>query len=84
VAPGHTDALEVSAELGRLSEAVAVPRGAQPAVVDAVAASNPGLLLGSDHLADTTPYAPLAWAGLALVVVRIGRSGDCRWWLAGA
>ena len=24
-----------------------------------------------------------AWAGLALVVVRIGRTGDCRWWLAG-
>jgi hypothetical protein len=40
-------------------------------------------LLGSDHLANTTPYALLAWAGLALVVVRIGRTGDCRWWLAG-
>src|SRR5580658_9727064 len=40
-------------------------------------------LLASDHLANTTPYALLAWAGLALVVVRIGRTGDCRWWLAG-
>jgi Dolichyl-phosphate-mannose-protein mannosyltransferase len=40
-------------------------------------------LLGSDHLANTTPYALLGWAGLALVVVRIGRTGDCRWWLAG-
>src|SRR5580658_5130423 len=40
-------------------------------------------LLSSDHLANTTPYALLAWAGLALVVVRIGRTGDCRWWLAG-
>jgi hypothetical protein len=39
-------------------------------------------LLSSDHLANTTPYALLAWAGLALVVVRIGRTGDCRWWLA--
>jgi len=40
-------------------------------------------LLGSDHVANTTPYALLAWAGLALVVARIGRTGDCRWWLAG-
>jgi hypothetical protein len=41
------------------------------------------VLLGSDHLANTTPYALLAWAGLALVVARIGRTGDCRWWVAG-
>jgi hypothetical protein len=41
------------------------------------------VLWSSDHLANTTPYALLAWAGLALVVVRIGRTGDCRWWLAG-
>ena len=41
------------------------------------------MLLSTDHLANTTPYALLAWAGLALVVVRIGRTGDCRWWLAG-
>ena len=41
------------------------------------------LLLATDHIANTTPYALLAWAGLALVVVRIGRTGDCRWWLAG-
>jgi hypothetical protein len=40
-------------------------------------------LLSSDHLANTTPYALLAWAGLALVVVRIGRTGDCRLWVAG-
>ena len=32
---------------------------------------------------NTTSYALLAWAGLALVVARIGRTGDCRWWLAG-
>jgi hypothetical protein len=40
-------------------------------------------LLSSDRLANTTPYALLGWAGLALVVVRIGRTGECRWWLAG-
>src|SRR6266545_1285707 len=25
----------------------------------------------------------LAWAALALIAARIGRTGDCRWWLAG-
>jgi hypothetical protein len=35
------------------------------------------------HFANTTAYALLAWAGAALVVARIGRTGDCRWWLAG-
>jgi hypothetical protein len=41
------------------------------------------MLLSDDHLANTTPYELLAWAGLALIVVRIGRTGDCRWWPAG-
>jgi Dolichyl-phosphate-mannose-protein mannosyltransferase len=41
------------------------------------------MLLGAARVANTTPYELLAWAGLALVVVRIGRTGDCRWWLAG-
>jgi hypothetical protein len=40
-------------------------------------------LLGADHWANTTPYAILAWAGMALIVARVGRTGDCRWWLAG-
>jgi 4-amino-4-deoxy-L-arabinose transferase-like glycosyltransferase len=39
-------------------------------------------LLAIGHLANTTPYDVLAWAGLALVVARIGRTGDGRWWLA--
>jgi dolichyl-phosphate-mannose-protein mannosyltransferase len=41
------------------------------------------VLLGAGHVANTTGYELLAWAGLALVVVRIGRTGECRWWLAG-
>jgi hypothetical protein len=41
------------------------------------------MLLGSARVANTTAYELLAWAGLALVVARIGRTGDCRWWLAG-
>jgi hypothetical protein len=42
------------------------------------------VLLGAAHVANTTDYELLAWAALALVVARIGRTGDCRWWLAGA
>lgn len=33
-------------------------------------------------MVNTTAYNVLAWAALALVVARIGRTGDCRWWLA--
>jgi Dolichyl-phosphate-mannose-protein mannosyltransferase len=47
-------------------------------------ATMPGLL-GSGHIANTTAYDILAWALLALVVVRVGRTGDVRWWVpAGA
>jgi hypothetical protein len=35
------------------------------------------------HVANTTPYVLLAWAALALVVARIGRTGNCRWWVVG-
>jgi 4-amino-4-deoxy-L-arabinose transferase-like glycosyltransferase len=38
-------------------------------------------LLALGHLAGTTPFDMLAWTALALVVIRIGRTGDCRWWL---
>jgi hypothetical protein len=41
-------------------------------------------LWAAAHVANTTPYAVLALAALALVVARIGRTGDPRWWpLAG-
>src|SRR5260370_704988 len=40
-------------------------------------------LLAIDHLAGPTAFDLLAWAGLALVVARIGRTGEVRWWLAG-
>ena len=40
-------------------------------------------LLAADHLLGPTAFDILAWAGLALIVARIGRTGDCRWWLAG-
>jgi hypothetical protein len=41
------------------------------------------VLLGAAHVANTTAYELLAWAGLTLVVARIGRTGDCRWWRTG-
>src|SRR5580704_7673093 len=39
-------------------------------------------LLAVDHLMGPTAFDMLAWAGLALVVAKIGRTGDSRWWLA--
>jgi Dolichyl-phosphate-mannose-protein mannosyltransferase len=49
----------------------------------AVGTATMPMLVGSARVANTTGYELLAWAGLALVVARIGRTGDCRWWLAG-
>ncbi|MDI5970980.1 glycosyltransferase family 39 protein [Streptomyces sp. SL13] len=48
----------------------------------AVATGTMPVLLGSGHIANTTSYEVLAWAAIALVVARIGRTGDTRWWLA--
>ena len=38
-------------------------------------------LIGSDHLFGPTAFDLLAWTGLALVVTRIGRTGQPRLWL---
>ena len=38
-------------------------------------------LLGSDHVLDTTGFDLLAWSVLALIVVRIGRTGNTRLWV---
>jgi 4-amino-4-deoxy-L-arabinose transferase-like glycosyltransferase len=38
---------------------------------------------GASHVANTTPYEFLSWAGLAFVVARIGRTGELRWWPVG-
>ncbi|MFB7619903.1 ArnT family glycosyltransferase [Kitasatospora sp. NPDC056181] len=48
----------------------------------AIATATMPVLLGSAHVANTTSYELLAWAAIAFVVVRIGRTGDTRWWLA--
>jgi hypothetical protein len=52
-------------------------------LLTAVAVGCMPVLLGADHLANTTSYMFLACAALALVAARIGRTADPRWWLAG-
>ncbi|MET8145454.1 glycosyltransferase family 39 protein [Sphaerisporangium sp. NPDC005288] len=54
--------------------------GRRPQLLAAVAVATMPVLWAADHVANTTPYAVLALAALALVVVRIGRTGDPRWW----
>ncbi|MEW2624882.1 glycosyltransferase family 39 protein [Streptomyces sp. NPDC048106] len=54
----------------------------RPQLLAAVATGTMPVLLGSAHIANTTSYEMLAWAAIALAVVRIGRTGDTRWWLA--
>jgi 4-amino-4-deoxy-L-arabinose transferase-like glycosyltransferase len=57
--------------------------GRRAQLLAAVAAATMPVLLAADHLAGPTAFDVLAWAGLAFIVARIGRTGDTRWWLAG-
>jgi 4-amino-4-deoxy-L-arabinose transferase-like glycosyltransferase len=57
--------------------------GRRAQLLAAAATATMPVLLGADHLFGPTAFDVLAWAGLALVVVRIGRTGDTRWWLLG-
>src|SRR5215469_46805 len=56
--------------------------GRRAQLLDAVAIATMPALLAIDHLTGPTAFDVLAWAGLAFIVARIGRTGDCRWWLA--
>jgi 4-amino-4-deoxy-L-arabinose transferase-like glycosyltransferase len=56
--------------------------GRRAQLLAALAAATMPALLAIDHLAGPTAYDVLAWAGLALIVARIGRTGEPRWWLA--
>lgn len=51
-------------------------------LIAAIGVATMPALLAIDHLMGPTAFDTLAWAALALIVVRIGRTGDCRWWLA--
>ncbi|HUB42663.1 MAG TPA: glycosyltransferase family 39 protein [Streptosporangiaceae bacterium] len=57
--------------------------GRRAQLLAAVATATTPMVLGGDHLFGPTGFDLLAWASLALVVVRIGRTGDTRWWLLG-
>jgi Dolichyl-phosphate-mannose-protein mannosyltransferase len=57
--------------------------GRRAQLLAALATATMPALWGSSHVANTTPYAVLALAALALVVARVGRTGDRRWWPAG-
>jgi len=56
--------------------------GRRAQLLAAVAAATMPAVLGGDHLFGPTAFDILAWAALALVVARIGRTGDARWWPA--
>jgi hypothetical protein len=55
--------------------------GRRAQLLTAFATATMPALLGADHLFGPTAFDILAWASLALIVVRIGRTGDTRWWL---
>jgi 4-amino-4-deoxy-L-arabinose transferase-like glycosyltransferase len=57
--------------------------GRRAQMLAAVATATMPAVLGAGHLMGPTAFDILAWAALALVVVRIGRTGDPRWWVAG-
>ena len=57
--------------------------GRRAQLLAALATATMPVVLGADHLFGPTAFDVLAWAGLALVVVRVGRTGDTRWWLLG-
>jgi 4-amino-4-deoxy-L-arabinose transferase-like glycosyltransferase len=57
--------------------------GRRPQLLAAIGTATMPAVLGAGHILDTTAFDILAWAGLALVVARIGRTGEVRWWLAG-
>src|SRR5690349_24698679 len=57
--------------------------GRRAQLLVAVATATMPVVLGGDHLFGPTAFDMLAWAALALVVAKIGRTGDARWWPLG-
>ena len=57
--------------------------GRRAQLLAAVATATTPVVLGGDHLFGPTAFDLLAWSALALVVARIGRTGDPRSWPAG-
>ncbi len=57
--------------------------GRRAQLLTAVGTATTPVLLAVDHLEGPTAFDLLAWSGLGLVVLRVGRTGDPRWWLLG-
>jgi hypothetical protein len=57
--------------------------GRQAQLLAAVGTATMPALLGAGHVMGPTTFDILAWAALALVVVRIGRTGNPRLWILG-
>ena len=56
--------------------------GRRAQLLAAIGVGTMPVLLGAAHIANTTAYEFLAWTFMALFTVRVGRTGDQRWWLA--
>lgn len=56
--------------------------GKRAQLLSAFATATMPALLAVDHLMGPTAIDLLAWSALALVVLRLGRTGNRRWWLA--
>jgi hypothetical protein len=52
-------------------------------VLAALATATMPAVLGAGDILETTTLDIMFWAALALVVARVGRTGDCRYWLLG-
>jgi len=57
--------------------------GARAQILAALSTATMPVLLGVGDLLEPTTLDIMFWTALALVVVRIGRTGDCRYWIAG-
>ena len=54
-------------------------------LLGAIGVASAPALIGADHLMGPTAFDLLSWSALAFFVIRIGRTGDARWWVpAGA
>jgi len=54
--------------------------GSRAQLLSALGCAASPALIGADHLMGPTAFDILAWTGLALIVVRIGRTGNLRLW----
>jgi 4-amino-4-deoxy-L-arabinose transferase-like glycosyltransferase len=66
---------------GLLARELGGRRNAQ--LLAALATATMPAILSTGGLLETTTLDIMFWPGLALVVVRVGRTGDCRYWLLG-